>query len=213
MKLYTYFRSSSSYRVRIALHLKQIPYEPVFVHLRKGEQKRDEFRAVNPQSLVPVLIDGERVLTQSLAIIEYLEERYPEPPLLPRDSAGRARVRALASLIACEMQPLNNLRVLDYLAQSLGHSEAECRRWYCHWIAQGFAALEALLAAPETGTFCHGDSPTVADAFLVPQVFNARRFGCDLAAYPTVGRIDAHCAALAAFRAAAPENQPDFEKG
>lgn len=211
MKLYTYFRSSSSYRVRIALNLKGIPYEPYFVHLRKGEQNLEHFRRFNPQGLVPVLVDGNDVLTQSLAIIEYLEENYPKPPLLPQDGPGRARVRALADIIACEMQPLNNLRVLNYLSSTLQQNEAECRNWYCHWIDEGFRAFESLLVSPKTGAFCHGESPTLADIFLVPQVFNAQRYRCDLNTYPTVQRIHATCVALPAFRSAAPENQPDCE--
>jgi len=211
MRLYTYFRSSSAYRVRIALNLKGIPYEPQFVHLRRGEQVHPDYLSLNPQGLVPVLVDGNHVLTQSLAIIEYLDETHPEPPLLPKDSPGRARVRALALAIACEMHPLNNLRVLQYLGSVLGHGEENSRAWYQHWIAQGFPAFERLLANSATGRFCHGDAPTLADICLVPQVFNALRYGCDLSPYPAVRRIYEACTALLAFRAAAPESQPDAE--
>ncbi len=211
MKLYTFFRSSAAFRVRIAMNLKGLGYEPQSVHLPKNEQRADGFLAVNPQGLVPVLEDGGRSLTQSLAIIEYLEETRPEPPLLPADSAGRARVRALALAIACDIHPLNNLRVLRYLKKSLGHGDGEINAWYRHWIALGFEAVEAMLAAPETGTYCHGEQPGLADVCLVPQVFNARRYDCDLSAYPAVVRVHDACMALPAFRAAAPENQPDAE--
>lgn len=211
MKLYTYFRSSAAYRVRIALNLKGIAYEPKFVHLRRGEQRSPDFLALNPQGLVPVLVDGNHVLTQSLAIIEYLEELYPKPPLLPQSAQARARVRALAYAVACEMHPLNNLRVLNYLETALGHIETKRLAWYRHWIAEGFTALEQMLANPSTGAFCHGETPTLADVCLVPQVYNAVRFGCDLSSFPTVRRINQACLALPAFRAAAPENQPDAE--
>ncbi len=219
MKLYGYFRSSAAYRVRIALNLKGLVPEQGYVHLRRhgGEQLRPAYAALNPQHLVPTLTvaaaGGRDVpLTQSLAIIEYLEEAYPESPLLPADPLGRARVRALAQAIACEIQPLPNLRVLNYLTDTLGASEAERLRWAVHWIETGFAAIETLLAgSPETGRFCHGDAPTLADACLVPQVYNARRFKMDLEAYPTIRRIEAACQALPAFDAARPENQADAE--
>lgn len=214
LQLYTYFRSSAAYRVRIALNLKGLAYEPRLVHLVRdgGEQHRPQYRALNPQGLVPALVDGSRVLTQSLAIIEYLEERHPEPPLLPADAAGRARVRALAQTVACDIHPLNNRRVLVYLETRLGLAREAILGWYCHWVAEGFMGLEALLArSPDTGAFCHGDQPTLADVCLVPQVYNAIRYGCDLTAYRRVGEIHERCQALPAFRAAAPDSQPDAE--
>ncbi|HTN65066.1 MAG TPA: maleylacetoacetate isomerase, partial [Burkholderiaceae bacterium] len=177
-----------------------------------GEQLRDEYRALNPAALVPTLIDDGLVLTQSLAILEYLEERWPQVPLLPSDAAGRARVRALALTIACEIHPLNNLRVLKYLGETLQVAEDARHEWYRHWTARGLEVLERHLASePQTGAFCHGDAPTLADCCLVPQVFNARRFEIDLAAYPTVRRIADACAGLEAFRAADPARQPDAE--
>jgi maleylpyruvate isomerase len=213
MKLYGYFRSSAAYRVRIALNLKGIDYQLAIRHLRKGEQRDPAFLAINPQGLVPALeTDEGAVLIQSLAIIEYLDETCPEPPLLPVDPAGRARVRALAQLIACEIHPLNNLRVLKYLKDPLGHDQPTIDTWYRHWVATGFEALEqGLSGASETGEFCHRDRPTLADVCLVPQVANARRFDCDLTPYPTIRRIDAACLELAPFQAAAPERQPDAE--
>ncbi|HEY0834542.1 MAG TPA: maleylacetoacetate isomerase [Azospirillum sp.] len=212
MKLYGYFRSSAAYRVRIALNLKGLRAEPASVHLRKGEHKQPPFAALNPQKFVPVLVDGDTALTQSLAIVEYLEEVHPQPPLLPPDPAGRARVRALALAIACDIHPLNNLRVLNHLRDALGQDEAARNGWYRHWVAEGFAALEAMLAAdPATGRFCHGDTPTLADVCLVPQVYNAERFDCDLAPYPTIRRIAEAARALPAFADAAPEKQPDAE--
>ena len=215
MKLYNYFRSSASYRVRIALNLKGLDYEYVPVHLTRGggEQRAPEFRALNPLALVPVLADGPETLTQSLAIIEYLEETHPEPPLLPKAAAERARVRALALSMACEVHPLNNLRVLGYLTSKLGANEAAKNEWYRHWVEQGLSAFEASLAqSPLTGRFCHGDTPGLADCCLIPQLFNARRFACDLSGYKTVLAIEARCQELAAFRDAAPEQQPDAEK-
>lgn len=212
MKLYNYFRSSSAYRVRIALNLKGLDYDYVAVHLNRngGEQFAAEFRALNPQSLVPVLVDGESTLTQSLAIIEYLDEIHPHPALLPGTAAERARVRSLALSIACEIHPLNNLRVLNYLTGPLRVNEEAKVAWYRHWAALGLQALEAQLAGNSaTGRFCHGDAPGLADCCLVPQLFNARRFNCDLSAYPTLLAIEQHCLALEAFRRAAPERQPD----
>lgn len=209
--LYGYFRSSAAYRVRIALNLKGLAYDQAPVNLVKGEQRGEEFLARNPQGLVPALItdDGAR-LTQSLAICEYLDERYPDPALLPADAAGRARVRALAQAVACEIHPLNNLRVLKYLTGELGVDEATKMTWYRHWISEGFAALEAQLSREAgSGDFCHGDTPGLADLCLVPQVFNAERFACDLTAYPRIRRIVANCRALDAFARAAPEAQPD----
>ncbi len=215
MKLYTFFRSSASYRVRIALNLKGLNCEHVPIHLRRGggEQFSASYKAVNPQALVPALEDGGRPLTQSLAIIEYLEECYPEPPLLPKDPADRAAVRAMALAIACEVHPLQNLKVLNYVKGELKQDEAAANRWAQHWIALGLAALEQMvLAAPKRGKFCFGDAPTLADLCLVPQLANARRFGCDLSGVPTLVRIDAYCGTLPAFVNAAPENQPDAEK-
>jgi maleylpyruvate isomerase len=214
MKLYTFFRSSASYRVRIALNLKGLNCEQMPIHLRRGggEQFSPEYRAKNPQALVPTLEDGGRLLTQSLAIIEYLEERYPAPPLLPKDPADRAAVRAMALVIACEVHPIQNLRVLNFLKNELKQSEAETNRWAQHWIALGLAALEEMVrAAPKRGKFCFGEAPTLADLCLVPQLANARRFGCDLSGVPTLVRIDAHCGTLPAFVNAAPDNQPDAE--
>ena len=214
MKLYDYFRSSAAYRVRIALNLKGVAPERAFVHLRKGAQREDEYLALNPQGLVPSLVtDGGDVLTQSLAILEWLDETCPQPPLLPADAAGRARVRSLALTIACDIHPLNNLRVLNYLTGTLGVSDAQKNGWYKYWIDVGFEALEARLAGDAAaGRFCHGDAPTIADVCLVPQMANARRVEFDFAPYPTLLRIEAACAALPAFADAAPARQPDAEK-
>ncbi len=218
MELYSYFRSSASFRVRIALHLKGLPYDYHAIHLVKGggEQFQPAFRALNPEGLVPVLVDdvaGERVaITQSLAMLEYLDETHPEPPILPADPAGRARVRSLALVIACEIHPLDNLRVLRYLTGTLGIDEDAKNAWYRHWVEAGLGALEAHLAgSPRTGRFCHGDTPTMADLVLVPQLFNARRMDCDLAHVPTVVRIGDTCMELDAFQRAAPSAQPDAE--
>lgn len=211
LKLYTYFRSSAAFRVRIALNLKGVAYDPAFVHLPKGEHRRPEYAAVDPQALLPTLVDGGRVLSQSLAIIEYLEETRPEPPLLPSDAAGRARVRSLSLLVACEIHPLNNLRTLQHLKRALGQSEEQINAWYRHWIADGFAKLEADLGRGGTGRFCHGDSPTMADCCLVPQVFNAKRYSADLGPYPTLMRIFDACMKLEAFDRAQPSKQPDAE--
>ena len=214
MKLYSYFRSSASYRMRIALNLKDLAYEYVDVHLSRngGEQFSPSFRTVNPQSLVPVLEDGEHRLSQSLAIIEYLDEAYPQFPLLPDAPHERARVRALAQIVVCEIHPLDNLRVLRYLSGTLGVGEEAKLSWYRHWVNVGLQALEAQLS-PLAGTrhFCHGDRPGIADCCLVPQLYNARRFACDLTAYPTLIHIEENCLALEAFQRAAPERQPDAE--
>ncbi|MDR5903396.1 maleylacetoacetate isomerase [Halomonas icarae] len=209
--LYGYFRSSAAYRVRIALNLKGLDYDQAPVNLVKGEQRGDANLARNAQGLVPVLETSEGTqLTQSLAICEYLDEIYPEPPLLPADAEGRARVRALAQLVACEIHPLNNLKVLKYLVGELGVGDEAKLGWYRHWIAEGFQALEAKLTAEAgSGKFCHGDSPGLADICLVPQVFNAERFECDLSPYPRIRGIAANCRALPAFAKAAPEAQPD----
>ena len=214
MRLYDFFRSSAAYRVRIALNLKSIePDERTFVHLRMGNQRAQDYLALNPQGLVPALAtDDGHVLTQSLAIIEYLDETRPEPPLLPRDPAARARVRAIALQIACEIHPLDNLRVLNYLVGTLGVAREQKDGWYRYWIDVGFEALERTLSRDrDTGRFCHGDRPTLADICLVPQIANARRFDIDLSPYPTLTRIETACNDLPAFAAAAPARQPDAE--
>lgn len=211
MKLYTYFRSSAAFRVRIALNLKGLDYQPTFVHLAKGEHRKPEYAAVNPQALVPTLEENGRLLTQSLAILEYLEETHPQPPLLPQDPFARARVRSLALLIACEIHPLNNLRTLRHLKNSLGQSEEQVNGWYRHWVADGLAKLEAELQNPGTGHFCHGKTPTIADCCLVPQIFNAKRYQCELGPYPAVMRVFDACMQLDAFVRAQPDKQPDAE--
>ena len=212
MKLHNYFRSSTSFRVRIALNMKGLTYDYLTYRLLKGEQRAPGYLALNPQGGVPSLeLDGGRVLTQSMAILEYLEEAYPEPPLLPRDPLARARVRALALAVACDIHPLNNLRVLQRL-RGLGQDDAGVADWFRHWVAVEFAALETRLAGePETGRFCHGDSPTLADLCLVPQVVNNARFECDMAPYPTIRRIHETCMELEAFQKARPMEQPDAE--
>ena len=213
MKLYDYFRSSAAYRVRIALNLKGLAPEREFVHLRKGAQRSDDYLALNPQGLVPALVlDDGQVLTQSLAIVEYVDEIVPAPPLLPRDPAERARVRGLALAIACDIHPIDNLRVLRYLLHTVGVEEAQKDAWYKYWIDVGLEALETAVSRdPATGRFCHGDSPTLADVCLVPQLANARRVDMDLSPYPTLVRIDAECQKHPAFANAAPSRQPDFE--
>jgi maleylacetoacetate isomerase len=212
MKLYGYFRSSAAFRVRIALNLKKLDYENAAIHLRRNDQTKPDYRAVNPQGLVPTLDDGGRTLIQSLAIIEYLDEVYPDPPLLPSHPAERARVRALAEIVACDIHPINNLRVLRYLTHSLDHDETAIATWYNHWIDAGFQALERLLVSdPRTGTFCHGEAPGIADIALVPQVVNAERYRLALAPYPTIARIHQSCMALEAFATAHPDRQPDRE--
>ena len=204
--LYDYFRSSAAYRVRIALNLKSIDYESRQIDLRDDQQKSDEYRALNPQGLVPMLeIDGHR-LTQSLAILNYLDLRYPNQPLLPASAAERAHVVAMAMTVACDIHPLNNLRVLRYLKNELGHSQDEVDVWYAHWITEGLPALEAM-AAPEAGKFLFGDAPTGADVCLVPQLYNARRFNVPLDAYPTLLRADENANKLDAFAAAHPDRQ------
>jgi len=214
MKLYTFFRSSASYRVRIALNLKGLQYEQAPIHLRRGggEQLSPAYKAINPQALVPALEDGGKILTQSLAIIEYLEERYPQPPLLPRDPADKAVVRSMALIIACEIHPVQNLRVLQYVKREYNQSDEQVNRWAQHWIDLGLAALEQMIVAqPRRGRFCFGDTPTLADICLVPQLGNARRYGCDLSPYPAIMEIEKNCMALPAFADAAPEKQPDAE--
>jgi len=210
MELYSYFRSSASYRVRIALALKGLPYDYKPVHLVKGEQQQAPFSALSATQLVPVLKDGEALISQSLAIIEYLEETHPQPPLLPADPLGRARVRALALDVACEIHPLNNLRVLRFLVRDLKLGEDDKSRWYRHWVETGLEAVERQLAGhPATGRFCHGDTPTMADAFLVPQIFNAQRMDCRLDHVPTVMRVHGECMTHPAFLAAQPSACPD----
>jgi maleylacetoacetate isomerase len=211
VKLFTYFRSSAAFRVRIALNLKRLPYEPVIIHLAKGEHRKPEYAGKYPQALLPTLLTDGLELSQSLAIIEYLDETHPEPALLPRDAPGRARVRSLSLLIACEIHPLNNLRTLQYLKRQLGQSEEQVNTWYRYWIADGLAKLEADLLRGKKGRFSHGDSPSIADCCLVPQIFNAKRYNCDLALYPTTMRVFDECMKLEAFDRAQPAKQPDAE--
>ena len=211
MKLYTYFRSSAAFRVRIALNLKGLAYQPSFVHLAKGEHLQPAYRAINPQGLVPALETDGALLAQSVAIMEYLEDTHPKPPLLPADPLGRARVRGLALIVACEIHPLNNPRVLKYVKNVLGHTQDEVDVWYRHWIADGLAKFEAELGKPGTGRYSHGDAPTMADCCLIPQIFNAQRFQCDLAPYRVVMRVFDACMQLDAFDRAQPVKQPDAE--
>ncbi|HVE88820.1 MAG TPA: maleylacetoacetate isomerase [Burkholderiaceae bacterium] len=214
MRLYNYFRSSASYRVRIALSFKGLPYDYAPVHLLKegGQQLAPSFRALNPDGLVPVLDDGGEVLTQSLAIIEYLEETRPEPPLLPRNPGERAYVRSIALSVACEIHPLNNLRVLRYLVRTLGATEEQKNVWYRHWVEQGLAALEArLIAEKRGGRYALGDTVTLADIVIVPQIFNAQRMDCNLEPVPSIMRIFDNCMQLPAFLQTQPSAQPDAE--
>jgi maleylacetoacetate isomerase len=213
VKLYTYFRSSAAFRVRIALNLKELAYEPVFIHLAKGEHRKPQYSGPYPQGLLPTLVDDSgEALSQSLAIMEYLDETHPEVPLLPADAFGRARVRSLSLLIACEIHPLNNLRTLQYLKRQLGQSEEQINTWYRHWVADGLTKLEGDMARkPGTGEFCHGNTPGMADCCLVPQIFNAKRYDCDLTPYPTVMRVFEACMKLEAFDRAQPSKQPDAE--
>jgi maleylacetoacetate isomerase len=210
MKLFGFFRSSAAFRVRIALNLNGLAYEDVFIHLRRGDQRDAGYLTVNPQGLVPALeIDGQ-TLTQSMAIAEYLDETHPEPPFLPAGPADRARVRALAAIVACDIHPINNLRVLRYLTRTLGHDQKAIETWYNHWIATGFDAFEQMLTREGgSGAFCRGDRPGLADIALVPQVVNSERYQLDLSPYPTITRIYRNCMQLDAFAAAHPSNQPD----
>ncbi|WP_289047275.1 maleylacetoacetate isomerase [uncultured Psychrobacter sp.] len=210
MTLYGYFRSSTSYRTRIAMNLKGLDYDYIAVNLAQDEQLKNEFLALNPQGLVPVLQADDLLLFQSPAILEWLEEVYPKNPLLPKDAAGRMQVRALSAMIGCDIHPLNNRRVLQYLRNELSVDEAEVIKWCNRWISEGFAALEKRLVADKTrGKFCYGDSPTFADCYLIPQVSSARRFEVDLNPYPNIVQIDAHCRTLKAFADADPMQQPD----
>ncbi len=210
MKLYGYWRSSAAYRVRIGLNVKGLEVEEEFIHLQRLDQRGEDYLALNPQGLVPTLIDGDVCLSQSLAILEYLDDLYPEPALLPSDPAGRARVRQLAQVVACDIHPIDNLKVLNFLTNELGVSDEGRLTWYRHWVTQGLEGLEGLVAGhAATGQFCHGDRPSLADLCLVPQLYNARRFDVDLSRYPALLRIDQACQALNAFAAAVPEAQPD----
>jgi maleylacetoacetate isomerase len=210
MKLYTYFRSSAAFRVRIALNIKGISYEPAFIHLLRAEQSSAGYRKVNPIGLVPALEDNGREIVESLAIMEYLDETQPGPKLLPATPAERAYVRAFSQIVACEIHPLNNLRVLNHVRKAYGKNDDEIKDWYRHWIADGFAMMEAFLVKEARhGRYCLGDQPTMADCCLVPQVYNAQRYKCDLAPYPTVMKINEQCLALDAVKRAAPEAQPD----
>lgn len=214
LKLYNYFRSSASFRVRIALNLKGLPYEYAAVHLTRdgGQQFAGDYRTLNPDAVVPTLIDGRQPVRQSIAICEYLDETHPQPPLLPGSALDRAYVRALALTIACEIHPLNNLRVLKYVKHTLGASEKAKDAWYRHWVEQGLASFEAMLGRDgKAGRLCFGDAPTLADVCLVPQIFNAQRFDCRLDHVPQVMRIFANCMEIDAFENAVPARQPDAE--
>jgi len=211
LKLYTYFRSGAAFRVRIALNLKGLKYEPRFVHLPKGEHRAPEYAGVNAQALLPTLeLDDGTRLTQSLAIIEYLDEKHPQPRLVPQDALERARVRSLSLLVACEIHPLNNLRVLQHLKRALGQTQEQIDAWYRHWVADGLAKLEAQIQGNQ-GRFCLGDTPTMADCCLVPQIFGAKRYNADLAPYPATMHVFDACMKLEAFDRAQPSKQPDAE--
>ena len=215
LRLYSYWRSSAAYRVRIGLNLKGLAYQTLPVHLVRdgGEQHQADYATMNPQQLVPTLMHGVRVIRQSLAILEYLDEAWPSPRLLPMTARDRARVRSLAQLVASDIHPLNNLRVLRYFEQNWRVPQSERDEWVKHWIVEGFNAMEALLEGdPATGAFCHGQTPGLADCCLIPQVFNARRFGVDLAAFPVISRIEQACLELPAFVEARPDKQPDAQQ-
>lgn len=213
MKLYSYYRSSCAYRARLALHFKGIPFEYIPVHLVRdgGEQHKPEYKALNPQALVPTLIDGDFILTQSMAIMEYLEEKFPAPALLPQDTAQRAYVRQISLVNVADIHPINNLKVLNHLTGDFGVTQAQKLDWYQKWIRQGFDALEVLISRSPfyKGSFVCGDAPTMADMCLVPQIYNARRYEMDVSAWPVISAVDAACAELPAFVASCPENQPD----
>mgnify|MGYP003383138225 CR=1 FL=1 len=211
MILHGYFRSGSAFRTRIALNLKNLTAEQQAIHLRRGEQHSESYRRLNPQGLVPALELADDVLTQSLAIIEYFDELHPDPPLLPSDAIGRARVRSLSLIIACDTHPLGNLRVLSYLHDELELSDDACANWYNHWIGLGLAAVEARLGERESGNFCHADAPGLADICLVPQVINAQRFGLDISRFTRINQVTANALQLDAFRNALPDRQPDCE--
>ena len=209
---YTYFRSSAAFRTRIALNLKGLSHEEVYVHLRKNDQVAADYLTLNPQGLVPTLVHDGHAIGQSLAIMEYLDEVFPETPFLPKDSLGRARVRQIAYAVACDIHPINNLRVRRYLQHEMGHSEGEVLTFMVHWMTEGFDALEKMLANdPATGRFCYGDAPTLADICLIPQMANARGAEMDLSPWPTLKRIEKAAYELPAFEAALPKNQPDAE--
>lgn len=210
MKLHSFFNSSTSFRVRIALNLKGLPYDYAAVNLRGGEQGRPSYRELSPAGIVPVLTDGDDSLTQSLAIIDYLDHRYPAPRLIPEDPLLRARVLEISQTIACEIHPINNIRVLKYLTGKLGVSEDEKSAWYSHWVEEGLGAVESLLERLPSAAFCAGDTPTLADCCLVPQVANALRMGCDLSRFGRVLAVYEHCMRQPAFIKAAPQNQPDY---
>ena len=213
MKLYTFWRSSAAYRVRIALNLKGVDYQSIPIHFRKegGQHKTPEFLARNPQGLLPVLEDDDNTVLQSLAIIDYLDSKCPNPRLIPEDVADRSQVNALSQIIACEIHPLNNLRVLQYLRQQLGQDDEGVNRWVQHWVAEGFAAFEKIISHTSEGEYAFGDNVTLADVCLVPQVYNAERFGCDMSSYPTINAVTAHLRGIQAFANAAPEQQADAE--
>jgi len=211
--LYSYWRSSSAYRVRIALNLKRIPFRQEAIHLVRegGEQNSPGYRAVNPLGLVPALVHQGRVIVQSMAICEYLEEAFDAQPLLPADPASRSAIRSMAQSIASEIQPFNNLSVLKYLETEMHQDQVAINKWYDHWVERGFSAVETWLSGPDSGLYCFGDTPTLADCFLVPQVYNAERFSCDLEPFPVIRRIVSRCRSMPAFDRAAPENQPDSD--